>query len=99
MYKLGTPAKGLNRMCWPTGPSCRMEGTRISCDLIKSLMNLHCVLHFPAHWPPRGGGKMDRVLVKSFLPLPRGQGHRPVTSGGAEEVGSLLSFLSVAGGE
>lgn len=42
---------------------------------------------------------MDRVLVKSFLPLPRGQGHRPVTSGGAEEVGSLLSFLSEAGGE
>jgi hypothetical protein len=42
-------------MCWSTGPSCQMMGTGISCDLIMSLVNLHCVLHFPAHWPPRGG--------------------------------------------
>ena len=93
--QVGHPCKGV---CWHTGPSCRMKGTGISCDLIKSLGNLHCGLHFPAHWPPRGGGKMDRILVKSFLPLPCGPGHRPVASRGSWGRGGRFQEPSVVVG-
>ena len=101
--QVGHPAKGLDCMCRPTGPSCRMKGTGISCDLIKSLMNLHCVLHFPAHWPFSSSLEGEGRWIGSWSSpscryrVAQATGlWRPVGGGVA---GSLLSPPSEAGGE